>query len=104
MAIYGKEVISTEFVTQGRSILAKCFIQIFENEANGRYKVTLSKAKDAAYRGVSVTNYFEKFAERIKAKYLDHVHPQNITWCQNLEGDGKEFEDVLIEDVHYTRP
>lgn len=58
---------------------AKCSVAVYEMDG-GLTEVVLSKPDDANYAGGSTTNFFERFATKIKATLLKDIPHGRIIW------------------------
>lgn len=85
-------MVSEDFSMMGRQMEAKCHVSILNNQENGDFKVILASPVDSNYRGVSVTNYFENFATKIKDKFLANIPLDKIKWFESMTfGTGNNY-------------
>ncbi len=89
-------MIDKEFKMDGAINSANCQVQIYAKCGGTKYEVILTEPKESDYKGVSTTNFFEKFATGIKDKFLKEVSAESIEWFDLLKWKNPGFEDQKV--------
>jgi len=78
--------VKQDITLDGHFEKAICGVEIYETEC-GKSEVVVCKPKQANYKGISTTNYFENFASKIKRQYLSDKNHEKIKWFDRLDFD-----------------